>query len=268
MIPKKIHYCWFGCGPKPELALKCIESWKKYLPDYEIKEWNEDNFDISQWPYAQEAYEHRRFAFVSDVARLYALYHEGGIYMDTDVEVLKPLTSLLNYQAVSGFETPTRIPTGLIASTSHHPLIKEMLDEYKDSHFIKRDGTLDLTTNVKRITDTMLKHGIILNNTLQTIDGFTFLPAEYLCPKNYEGKMVNFTNNTLVIHHFAGSWLSDEEKLAFTLLRSLSFCPEIIRGHIAMWWSIFKLHGTWPMMKYISVWTRRQFKRRFSYAKQ
>ncbi|MCC8071798.1 MAG: glycosyl transferase [Bacteroidales bacterium] len=251
MIPKKIHYCWFGRGPKPELALRCIESWKKYLPGYEIKEWNEDNFDLSQWPYAQEAYEHRRFAFVSDIARLYALYNEGGIYMDTDVEVVKSLEPLMNYQAVSGFESMTRIPTGLIASISHHPIIFELLNDYKDIHFVKSDGSLDLTTNVKRVTDTMLQHGISLNNTLQTIDGFTFLPVDYLCPKNYKGEMINFTQNTLVIHHFAGSWLTDEEKLAFELRSRLPHCPEFLRGHLSMAWSIMRLHNTKEAIKYL-----------------
>ena len=104
MIPKVIHYCWFGRGQMPELALKCIESWKKFLPDYEIKEWNEDNFDLDSYPYTREAYDKRKYAFVTDVVRLHALYNEGGIYMDTDVEVLKPLYSFLHHTAFSGFE--------------------------------------------------------------------------------------------------------------------------------------------------------------------
>ena len=116
MIPKKIHYCWFGRGEMPDLVRKCIASWKKYLPEYEIKEWNEDNFDLNSYPYVREAYHNKRFAFVTDVVRLHALYYEGGIYMDTDVEVLKPLDSLLNYKIVSGFESETQIPTGLMAS--------------------------------------------------------------------------------------------------------------------------------------------------------
>ena len=124
MIPKKIHYCWFGRGKMPELAVKCIESWKKYLPEYEIKEWNEDTFDLTLYPYAKEAYDNRKFAFVTDVVRLYALYYEGGIYMDTDVEVLKPLDYLLQFDAVSGFETDSQIPTGLMASQKGLPLIK------------------------------------------------------------------------------------------------------------------------------------------------
>ena len=110
MIPKKIHYCWFGGNPLPPLAVKCIESWKKYLPDYEIKEWNESNFDLNYNDYVREAYEAKKWAFITDVVRLYAMVTEGGIYMDTDVEVLKPLDELLQYDAVSGFESSSRIP--------------------------------------------------------------------------------------------------------------------------------------------------------------
>lgn len=208
MIPKVIHYCWFGRNPLPPLAEKCIASWKKYLPEYEIKEWNEDNFDLDSYPYVREAYDARKFAFVTDVVRLYALYTEGGIYMDTDVEVLKPLDSLLHYDAVSGFEAPTQIPTGLMASRDAHPLFKEFLDEYEGIHFIKPDGSMDTTTNVVRITNTCLKYGLKLNNKLQTVKGFTLLPKDYLCPIEQEGHKLVLTSNTLCIHHFAGSWVS------------------------------------------------------------
>mgnify|MGYP005857833699 FL=1 len=206
-IPKVIHYCWFGCGQMPKLALKCIESWKKYCPDYQIKEWNEDNFDLDLYPYVREAYDARKFAFVTDVVRLYALYHEGGIYMDTDVEVIKPLDSLLQYQAVSGFESLTQIPTGLMASEKGHPLFAELLHEYDGLHFVKSDGTFDLTTNVIRITNTCLKYGFVPNNQFQTVSGFTFLPKDFLCPIEHEGHKLVLTPNTLCIHHFAGSWI-------------------------------------------------------------
>ena len=212
MIPKKIHYCWFGRGEMPELARKCIASWKKYLPEYEIKEWNEDNFDINSYPYVREAYENRRYAFVTDVVRLHALYYEGGVYMDTDVEVLKPLDSILNYEIVSGFESETQIPTGLMASHPKMPFMLELLQDYDNLHFVKTDGTLDLTTNVDRITQHCQKYGIILNNTYQTVNGFTFLPKDYLCPKSYEDGKIRLTENTLVIHHFAGSWYTPMEK--------------------------------------------------------
>lgn len=197
----------------PALARKCIASWRKYLPEYEIKEWNEDNFDINRYSYVREAYENRRFAFVTDVVRLYALYNEGGIYMDTDVEVLKPLDSLLSYDIVSGFESDTQIPTGLMASKPGTPFILELLQDYDDAHFVAPDGSVDLTTNVERITQHCLRYGIKLNNTLQTVNGFTFLPKDYLCPKSYEDGKIRLTKNTLVIHHFAGSWYTPLEKL-------------------------------------------------------
>lgn len=221
MIPKKIHYCWFGRGNKPELAKRCIESWHKFLPDYEIKEWNEDNFDLDLYPYAREAYDQRKFAFVTDVVRLFALYTEGGIYMDTDVEVIRPLDALLNYKAVSGFESDTQIPTGLIASQAGLPILKELLADYIGLHFIKADGTLDLTTNVVRITKIFNMYGFVPNNQQQTIKDFTLLPKDFLCPKDFVSKKVHITSNTLCIHHFDGSWISSHDKCVIKLKKYL-----------------------------------------------
>ena len=212
MIPKKIHYCWFGRNPLPPLALKCIASWKEYCPDYEIKEWNEDNFDLNCNAYVREAYEARKWAFITDYVRLYALVNEGGIYMDTDVEVLKPLDSLLQYEAVSGFEAEARIQTGLMACRDSHPLFQELLDDYNGLHFKREDGLLDLTTNVTRITNVCLRHGFVPNGKLQTVGGFTLLPKDYLCPKDILTKEVHLTENTLCIHHFDGSWVSKGDK--------------------------------------------------------
>lgn len=219
MIPKKIHYCWFGRGEKPELAVKCIESWKKFLPDYEIIEWNEDNFNLDRYAYVREAYDARRFAFVTDVVRLWAMYTYGGIYMDTDVEVLKPLDSLLEFEAVSGFEAKTRIQTGLMACREGFPLFKELLDEYEEAHFIKPDGSQDTTTNVIRITNACLRHGFVPNGKMQTVDGFTLLPADYLCPKSLETGKIHLTENSLCIHHFSGSWMSGKYKVLNKLRR-------------------------------------------------
>ena len=210
MIPKKIHYCWFGGNPLPELARKCIASWRKYLPEYEIKEWNETTFDIHSNAYVEEAYEARTYAFVTDYVRLYALYHEGGVYMDTDVEVLKPLDDLLGYEAVSGFEAPSQIQTGLMASRAGHPFIKELLADYDNIHFKRADGTLDMTTNVRRITDHCLRYGLQLNNKQQTVNGFTLLPKDYLCPIQFGHCFL--TANTLCIHHFAGSWITKRDR--------------------------------------------------------
>jgi len=208
MIQKKIHYCWFGRGEMPELAKKCIASWRKYLPEYEIKEWNEDNFNLDMFPYVREAYDNRKFAFVTDVVRLYALYTEGGVYMDTDVEVLKPIDSILCYEAVSGFESSNQIPTGLIAAQKGSTVIGELLNDYNQRSFIKDNGELNVTTNVFYITNTLLKYGLKLNNKFQTVNGFTFFPWDYLCPKSVKDGKIYLTENTLVIHHFAGSWHS------------------------------------------------------------
>lgn len=213
MIPKIIHYCWFGGNPLPPLAMKCIESWKKYLPDYEIKEWNESNFDLNYNDYVREAYEAKKWAFITDVVRLYAMVKEGGIYMDTDVEVLKPLDSLLSYDAVCGFETETRIQTGLMACQKGQPFFKELLHEYDGIHFKLQDGSLDMTTNVTRITNACLRYGFVPNNQKQIVNGLTLLPQDYLCPKLKEGRGLMLTVNTLVIHHFTGSWIGRAEKM-------------------------------------------------------
>lgn len=212
MIPKKIHYCWFGRGKMPAEARRCIDSWRKYLPEYEIKEWNEDNFDLDAYPYAREAYDARKFAFVTDIVRLHAMLTEGGIYMDTDVEVLKPLDALLGYEGVSGFESSTQIPTGLMACRAGHPLVAEWLEWYDGRHFLRPDGTPDLTTNVATITNICLRHGFRPDGTLQTVAGFTFLPSDYLCPKDHRTGKIHLTPNTLAIHHFSGSWHSPKDK--------------------------------------------------------
>lgn len=207
MILKVIHYCWFGRGEMPKLARKCIKSWKKYCPDYEIKEWNEENFDLDLYPYAREAYDNRKFAFVTDVVRLYALYHEGGVYMDTDVEVIKPIDPFLMHTAFSGFENETMVPTGIMASEKGGIWAKDNLDYYEGRHFIKEDGTFDIKTNVVTITDYMVGHGLKQNNTLQDFPSLiTMYPKDYFCPMSTDCQIMEITNRTVTIHHFNGSW--------------------------------------------------------------
>lgn len=213
MINKVIHYCWFGRNKKPELALRCIESWKKYCPDYEIIEWNEDNFDINSNQYVKEAYESKKWAFVTDYVRLYVLVKYGGIYMDTDVEVVKSLDPYLENQGFSGFESFDRVPTGIMASEKDHPFYKKLLAEYDDRHFILKNGEFDLTTNVITITRAFVENGLVLNNTKQIIQGIAMYPSDYFCPKDSETKIINLTENTVTIHHFDGSWVSKSNKL-------------------------------------------------------
>ena len=214
MIPKKIHYCWFGKGKMPELALKSIESWRVKLPDYELKEWNENSFDINSNFYVKEAYESRKFAFVTDYVRLYALYTEGGIYMDTDVEVLKNLDSFLDLPAFSGFEDNVHIPTGIMAAEKGSVWAGWQLKYYDDRHFLLPDGTLDLTTNVEIIGRLMGEKGFILRNGLYNFQNIiTIFPRDYFCPKSHTTGKIELTQNTYTIHHFAGSWKSTSDRL-------------------------------------------------------
>lgn len=212
MIPKIIHYCWFGQGPKPELAVKCIESWKKYCPDYEIIEWNEANFDIHSNLYVEQAYEHRKYAFVTDYVRLYAMYNQGGVYMDTDVEVLKSLDEFLHHSAVSGFENSTQIPTGLMASEKNFPLFGELLKFYDTAKFINDDSSLNIVTNVETITNALLLKGFIPNGKYQVVEGFALYPQNVFCPDHKKLDNKKYMENAATIHFFAGSWKSQEAK--------------------------------------------------------
>ena len=207
MIPKKIHYCWFGRGEMPPLALKCIESWHKYMPNYEYKLWNEDNFNIGANQYVKEAYESKKYAFVTDYVRLYALYTEGGIYMDTDVEVLKPYDDLLDLPGFTGYEGSKYLPpvTGTMASEAGGEWVKEQIDAYTEAHFINPDGTLDLMTNTVRISELMKAGGFVSDGKKQVYKGMHIFPVEYFCPRQTTGEYI-LTNNTYCDHHFLGSW--------------------------------------------------------------
>ena len=208
-IPKIIHYCWFGENPLPELAQKCIASWKKYLPDYEIKEWNEENYDVRKIPYTAQAYDAKKYAFVSDYARFDILYQYGGLYFDTDVEVIKPLDEILKRGAFAGVESAGALAAGLgLASPAASPIYKEILDSYKNSSFIRNDGSMDLTTVVTRVSDIFKKHGFTDKNEIQKVDGITVYPSDYFCPKDYVSGNINITQNTYTVHWYDGSWLS------------------------------------------------------------
>lgn len=259
MIPKIIHYCWFGGKPLPELACKCIESWKKYCPDYEIKRWDETNFDLDYNHYVREAYDAQKWAFVTDVVRLYALVNEGGIYMDTDVEVFKPLDDFLKYEAFSGFESSKDIPTGIMASEKDQALLTELLNEYNGLHFLKQDGTYDDTTNVIRITNTCLKYGFVPNNQLQTVKGFTLFPKDYFCPKDCCTWKVSITNNTHTFHHFDGSWLTDEQKMAKNLREKYKkYLPLDFATHLARFIAIRHSRGMIHACKEAICWMQRR----------
>ena len=207
MIPKVIHYCWFGRGEMPDLALKCIASWHEHMPDYTYKLWNEDNFDVELIPYVKEAYETKRYAFVSDYVRLWALYNEGGIYFDVDFFVYKPFDDLLQYTAFAGFEGSKYSPVmmGVIASEAQGEWISEQLIAYDDRHFILDDGTCDLTTNVKFITQKMQMHGFVANGIEQEYKDLHVFPVDYFCPHQTTGEYLQ-TENTYCEHLGLNSW--------------------------------------------------------------
>lgn len=215
MIPKTIHYCWFGRNPLPPLAEKCIRSWKKYCPDYEIKEWNEDNFDISACPlYVRQAYDAKKWAFVSDYVRLQLVYTFGGIYLDTDVELLKPLDPLLEYGAFFGFEDGIHVNTGLgFGAEQNSAAVKKMLDDYQNIPFIRDDNSHDTTACPVRNTAALKAFGLIQDNTLQILKGNTAIfPSAYFCPIDYRTGKKRITKNTVAIHWFSMSWKSEAQK--------------------------------------------------------
>ncbi|PJW13247.1 glycosyl transferase [Geobacillus sp. Manikaran-105] len=208
-IPRIIHYCWFGKKEKPDIVKRCIDSWKKNLSEYEIIEWNEDNFDINCNSYVREAYKSRKFAFISDYVRVYALYNLGGIYLDTDVEVLKSFDDLLHHDSFWGFEQGNYIATSTIGAAKGNKLIKIFLDSYEGKSFIKEDGSYNDLTNVAIITEMLENMGLKLNGEYQEIDGIgTFYPQTYFSPYDYINCRKFITENTYTIHHFYNSWLS------------------------------------------------------------
>ena len=220
MIPKIIHYCWFGGKQMPELAIKCIESWKKYLPEYELRLWNEETFDINANKFVKEAYRNKKYAYVTDVVRLYALYNYGGIYMDTDVEVLQPLDEFLNYPAFSGFEIDEAIPTGIMGAEKGSTWAKRELDYYEHISFIRSNGAFNTTTNVQIITDHAFKYGFVPNGKFQIINNeLAIFPKDYFCPKSYKDGKIYLTENSYTIHHFAGSWCSEDPQ--YTKLKKI-----------------------------------------------
>lgn len=212
MIPKIIHYCWFGGKPLPRLALKCIESWRKYFPDYQIIQWDESNFDVNSIKYTEQAYSAGKFAFVSDYARFKILHDEGGIYFDTDVEVIKSFDDIIERGGFMGCEISTpslEVAPGLgLGIEPNNPLYKTILDFYSSLEFYKSDGSLNLKTVVKYITEILIQNGLDLNETgIQKIKSISIYPQEYFNPLDDATGKLNITENTHSIHWYAKSWV-------------------------------------------------------------
>lgn len=217
MIPKVIHYCWFGRNPKPLIIKKCIKSWEKFCPDYKIIEWNEDNFDIHQNRFCSEAYEMKKWAFVSDYARLKILYDFGGIYMDTDVELIRPIDDFLANTNFIGFQHEHYVNSGLIfGSEREGKFVKEQLEIYENMSFIQDGGKLNMTVCQEYTTGILRKSDVIVPDTgkiqYSTQYQLTVYPSEYFCPIDIRTGSKRITENTYAIHHFTSSWW-DAERL-------------------------------------------------------
>lgn len=253
MIPKIIHYCWFGGSPMPALALQCIASWKKYLPDYEIKEWNESNFDVDMIPYTAEAYRKKKYAFVSDYARFWIMYHYGGIYFDTDVEVIRPMEEIVAKGNFMGFEvdpdgenSPRKyapryafgINPGLgIGMEKGHPFTAQMLSFYTDLHFEECVKIEFYKTVVFYTTDKLIELGLEDRKGIQKVNDIFLYPHEYFAPIDVITRRLHITKNTYSIHRYMGSW--DNEK------RSLK---DLIKSLLPEW--VFYLNNRMKRKKY------------------
>lgn len=217
MIPKIIHYCWFGHNPLPESTQKCIASWRKFFPDYEIKEWNEDNFDVNMVPYAAEAYSAKKYAFVSDYARIWILYHYGGLYFDTDVEVIKPMEDIIERGPFMGVEVESKdtgngpsmpmVAPGLaLGAEPNMDIYNILIQYYSDLHFLDKDGNPNLVTSVKHFTGILEKNGLQASNGLQNVSGVWIYPRDFFNPLDSLTGRLKITENTRSIHWYMNSW--------------------------------------------------------------
>lgn len=218
MIPKVIHYCWFGGKPLPKDAERCISSWNKFMPDYQIKQWDESNFDIDSIPYTREAYNAKKYAFVSDYARFWIMYHYGGIYFDTDVEVVKPIEDIIANGNFMGAEQQDdnniTVNPGLgFGMKKNSSIIYDLMKIYQNSRFICEDGTVKVKNIVEITTNYLKENGLVNTNKTQQCCGCTIYPKDYFCPIDYDTKELKITRNTRTIHHYAESWVPLSTKI-------------------------------------------------------
>lgn len=231
MIPKVIHYVWLGGNPLPKIAEKCMESWKKFCPDYEIKRWDESNLDVNKYQFTKDAYEAKKFAFVSDVFRTEILYKEGGIYLDVDVELIKPIDSVLNYDCVMGFETSNLLNPGLfIATKKDNADLKNILDIYKTVQF-DINKLMELTV-CEIYTNYYAQKGLVRENKTQQIKNTKFYASEYFSPIDVITNKKKVTKNTYSIHWYNASWYTPKQKFKNRLKRILNVCTFGLAGKV------------------------------------
>lgn len=218
MIPRIIHYCWFGHNPKPKLILNCIDSWHRLCPDWKIIEWNEDNYDVLASEYTKAAYEDKNWAYVADYARFDVLYKQGGVYFDTDVELLRPIPDeLMREEAFTGFETPSKVAPGLVfGTTPGQGFLREVLDNYSSKRYSTNETVVDILTKL------LEKHGLVGDNSEQTVCGVKIMPTEYFGCFNHEIQAFEKTSNTISIHHYYASWRPWYSKTKFRIIKHVA----------------------------------------------
>lgn len=215
MIPKVIHYCWFGGNDIPEKDLKCIESWKKYCPDYEIIEWNEKNYNLGKNKYMEDAYKEKKWGFVPDYARFDIIYNHGGFYLDTDVELVKSLDELRTNKGYMGFEGGKWVNGGIgFGAEANNATIKGLRDMYDEKSFYNEDGTLNLKPSPYYITEFLENKGLKRNNKEQTVGELKIYPTDFFAAKDYETGKLHLTPNTISIHRYNSSWMTKKQKRA------------------------------------------------------
>ena len=222
MIPKIIHYCWFGGNPKTKKMEQCIESWRKFCPDFQIIEWNEENFIIEeQCQFVREAYRLKKYAFVSDVARLKVVYENGGVYLDTDVELIKPIDTLLTCPCFLGWQDNNFVANGLgFGAEKGNPVVKENLQAYSNIPFVNKDGSLNMKACPIYTTEVLLRHGLKMDNrNIQTLDEAVVYPVEYFNPLDDATNRLAVTNQTFSIHWYAKTWVSKRNKVRNRITR-------------------------------------------------
>lgn len=222
LIPRTLHYCWFGKRPLPDRYKKWMASWNRYCPDYEIIEWNESNYDITKSKYMKQAYEKEKWGFVSDIARLDIIYHYGGIYLDTDVELVNNLDDLLYQEGFAGFESNEYVNLGLgFGAAKGLSVMKEMLDAGENMEFYDKQGRLNMLTCPVWQTRLLKQKGLLTNGEYQIIEGLTILPEKVLSGKSFSTRRIRLAPYTKAIHHYDGSWLNEEQRREFLNLEEV-----------------------------------------------
>ena len=232
MIPKKIHYCWFGGKDLPDDVKKCIQSWKKYCPDYEIVQWDESNYDLTKNDYVKYTYENKKYAFLTDYVRLDIIYNEGGIYLDTDVELIKPLDDLLDCECYMGMEQIGKVATGLgFGAQKDNEIIKENKEYYEKEKFLDDNGKFLRKICVEITSGILAKYGLKMENKIQNIKSCVVYPVEYFCPLKMGTNKLTITKNTYSIHHYSASWKSNNKvlrKIGYYLIPLKQFIKKVL----------------------------------------